>query len=262
MATIFINYRREDAAAYAGRLHDRLSAEFGADQVFIDIDKLEPGQNFAEVIKEQVGHCETLIALIGPRWLTSLDSAGTPRLEDPDDFVRLEIAAALARDIRVVPVLVDDAVMPEARDLPPELAQLPLRQAHEIRHSHFHKDTGDLIEALIYRPVPSGRGDQFPDISGRWTVAATPSNGRTFRMAFNFRQSGTRVFGQVDFPVATAGVLDGAIAGNRLSFHTWHHFDDLKHRTEFAGEIGDQVIELDMQNEQDFYKLVARRAEQ
>ncbi len=301
MGPIFISYRREDAAAYAGRLYDRLSAEFGADQVFIDIDKLEPGQNFAEVIREQVGRCETLIALIGPRWLSSVNSAGEPRLQDPQDFVRLEIAAALARDVRVVPVLVGDATMPSAGELPPDLADLPLRHAHEIRHSHFHNDTSDLIEALqVSRPGrnrsgsagkplwrrrgftwlalvsvfllallalvwagnPFGKTENPPEISGRWSVAATTSNGQTFKMAFNFRQTGDKVFGKVVFPVATAGVLDGTITGSRLSFHTWHQLDEQKHRTEFVGEIKDQVIEMDMQTEQDFYKLVARREQE
>src|ERR1043165_3354644 len=105
---IFISYRRNDSAGYAGRLFDGLSAHFGEDQIFMDIDYIEPGEDFVQAIETAVGSCEILIALIGPSWLTIENVTGR-RLDNPNDFVRLEIVAALARGIRVIPVLVQGA---------------------------------------------------------------------------------------------------------------------------------------------------------
>lgn len=125
MAGIFISYRREDAAGDAGRLYDRLSEHFGRDRVFRDIDTIQPGGRFSRVIDEQLARCNVLIALIGRRWLSEADTEGRPRLEDPDDFVRLEIATALRRDVTVIPALLDKAEMPRSAALPPDLRPLP-----------------------------------------------------------------------------------------------------------------------------------------
>src|SRR5262249_42731377 len=117
-ANIFINYRREDSAGHAGRLFDRLSSHF-AGRGFMDIETIERGVDFVEVIEKAVGSCEVLIVMIGREWVRLKDASGRRRLDDPDDFVRLEIASALARDIRVIPVLVEGAPMPRSEDLPP-----------------------------------------------------------------------------------------------------------------------------------------------
>jgi hypothetical protein len=103
---IFISYRRDDASFPAGRLYDRLSGHFRQNQIFMDVDNVEPGADFLEVIKASVGSCEVLIAVIGKDWLSSTDKEGKRRLDNPDDFVRIEIATALERGIPVVPVLV------------------------------------------------------------------------------------------------------------------------------------------------------------
>jgi TIR domain len=102
---VFISYRRQESSGLAGRLYDRLAARFGDDRVFMDVDTIALGVDFAEVISQVVSSCEVLLAVIGPRWLTVTDEDGRRRLDDPDDLVRLEIAAALKRDIRVIPVL-------------------------------------------------------------------------------------------------------------------------------------------------------------
>ena len=98
-----MSYRREDTAYPAGWLYDRLAERFGIAQVFKDVDSIEPGDDFTEVIANAVGSCDVLLALIGDRWLTATNSAGKRRIDNFDDFVRLEIEAALARNIRVVP---------------------------------------------------------------------------------------------------------------------------------------------------------------
>ena len=112
MSGVFISYRRDDSGGYAGRLFDVLAARFGHDQTFMDLDDIHGGDNFAAVIDEKVGQCSVLLAVIGERWLTLKGRSGVRRLDEPDDFVRLEIAKALERGVRVIPVLVGGAAMP------------------------------------------------------------------------------------------------------------------------------------------------------
>jgi hypothetical protein len=146
MLTFFISYRREDSAGYAGRLYDRLSAHFGAEHVFMDIDTFEPGVDFVEVIEDAISKCDILVVIIGKRWLSITDATEQRRLDNPDDFVRVEVQAGLERDIRVIPVLVGGATMPSARDLPEALTKLARRHALEISDTRWHADVGRLIE--------------------------------------------------------------------------------------------------------------------
>jgi hypothetical protein len=126
MPRVFISYRRDDSSPYAGRIYDRLTAKFGDANVFMDIDTLEPGDKFVEVLQRTVRASDVCLAVIGPRWLTASDEAGRPRLFKPDDFVAREIAEALGNaTIRVVPILVGGARMPQATELPSRLADLP-----------------------------------------------------------------------------------------------------------------------------------------
>jgi hypothetical protein len=144
---IFVSYRRDDEAAGAGRLHDRLADRFGKEHVFFDVDTIEPGLDFREVINAAVGRCDVLIAVIGQRWL-AIDDEGESRLRHKNDLVRLELEAALARDVRVIPVLVENARMPRPGDLPRSLAALSYRNAHPVRHASFHADVTRLIDVL------------------------------------------------------------------------------------------------------------------
>ena len=162
MPRIFISYRRQDTPGYAGRLSDDLRDRFGPDQVFMDIDTLRPGADFVEAIQSAVGSCDALIALIGPRWLDTSDPQGHRRLDDPDDFIRLEIAAALERNTAVIPVLLQGATMPRAQDLPDDLRGLARRQALEISDARWKYDLGRLVETLEEMP----------------SAANTPSEGR------------------------------------------------------------------------------------
>ena len=146
-ANIFINYRREDSAGHAGRLFDRLSGRF-PNRVFMDVDTIGPGIDFVEVIEQAVGCCEVLIVMIGPEWLETRDADGRRRLDNPSDFVRLEIAAALERKIRVIPVLVNGAAMPRPDDLPPDLVSLTRRNAIELSDARFAFDVDRLIQAI------------------------------------------------------------------------------------------------------------------
>jgi phosphohistidine phosphatase SixA len=156
MARIFINYRREDTAGWAGRLFDRLNQKFGRENVFMDIDTLEPGVDFVEAIQEAVGSCDVLIAVIGQKWLTVTNPEGQRRLNNPEDFVRLEIATALERKVRVIPILVDRAFLPHYTELPDVLQPLVRRHALEVGN-HFHSDVDRLIRAIeLIRGIERG----------------------------------------------------------------------------------------------------------
>jgi formylglycine-generating enzyme required for sulfatase activity len=148
MARVFICYRREDSIAYAGRLYDRLSSHFGASEVFMDIDTITPGDDFVEVLQEKVASCDVLLAVIGRHWISAKDEDGQSRLMKAEDFVRLEICAALNKKIRIVPLLVGGARMPRASDLPEELTSLSRRQAFEIPDVGFHQAVSRLLDSI------------------------------------------------------------------------------------------------------------------
>lgn len=156
MSGIFISYRRDDTGGYVLALYDRLAAHFGEDFLFMDIRNIPHGVDFRRVINDTVGSCDVLIALIGREWLTITDSSGRRRLDDPRDFVRLEIAAALERGIPVIPVLVRGAQVPSEDDLPDVLKELAYRQGQELSDRRFDYDVGQLIEGidhLVDRPA-------------------------------------------------------------------------------------------------------------
>ena len=148
MAGIFIGYRRDDSAGHARALFDRLRAHFGAEIVFMDVTDIEPGMDFTEVLDQAIGSCDVLLAVIGREWLTATDVSGSRRLDDQHDFVRLEMTTALRRKIPVIPVLVQNAVLPSASVLPAEIAALATRQSVELRDTRWDADVMDLIKAL------------------------------------------------------------------------------------------------------------------
>ncbi|ABB31433.1 PASTA domain containing protein [Geobacter metallireducens RCH3] len=148
MEGIFISYRREESAGHAGRVYDRLRERFGRDRVFMDVSAIEPGVDFVEAIDRAVGSCAVLLVIIGRRWIDCTDAAGRRRLDDPRDFIRLEVGTALRRNIRVVPVLVQDAAMPGEADLPDDLKLLARRNAIEINDTHWDSDLAQLVDTL------------------------------------------------------------------------------------------------------------------
>jgi hypothetical protein len=162
---IFISYRRGDDPAYAGRLFDSLQNAFGSDRLFMDVDSIEPGMDFLRVLEEEVAQSDVLLAVIGSRWVDALDSKGKRRLDNPKDFVRVEIEAALNENKWVVPVLVGNAEMPDPEELPESLRMLARRHAVRIKHERFKADTSDLIERLrklLDQPRPQAAPEQKP----------------------------------------------------------------------------------------------------
>jgi hypothetical protein len=173
MRAIFISYRREDTEGQAGHLFEDLVKLFGEQSVFMDVAGIEPGRDFRKAIDEHVASCGVLLALIGKNWVDARDEAGRRRIDDPLDFVRLETAAALKRDIPVVPVLVRGASMPRADQLPPDLADLAFRNAIELTHARWNSDLTVLGRALSPYITPSqpGKGQQASTEQGTQPVA-------------------------------------------------------------------------------------------
>jgi hypothetical protein len=165
---IFISYRRQDSAGYAGRLFDRLASRFGQSNIFMDIDAIELGVDFVQTIQEAVGSCDVLLAVIGPSWLTVTNANGNSRLSDQNDFVRVEVLTALQRDIRVIPLLVQGAHMPSEKDLPAELSAFARRNGMGIEHASFDSDVNLLVtklEKILGETAQSPADDEdwYPD---------------------------------------------------------------------------------------------------
>ena len=171
MSGVFISYRREDSGGYAGRLFDILSVHFGQANIYMDLDTIKGGDNFATVIEDKIGQCDALLAVIGERWLTCTGVDGSRRLDSTHEYVRMEIAKALERGVRVIPVLVSGAKMPHQPDLPDDLRLLALHQAMDLRDAHFHTDA-DLLMDVLKQTVPSIASRPRKVRSNRFAVAA------------------------------------------------------------------------------------------
>jgi hypothetical protein len=146
--SIFISYRRADSEGESGRLFDDLTRAYGDASVFMDVSGIEPGADFRKAIDANVSGCGVLLAVIGPAWATVTAADGSRRLDNPDDYVRLEIATALARGIPVIPVLVHEAHMPALDLLPEDLKDLRYRNSVELTHARWNSDVTLLIAAL------------------------------------------------------------------------------------------------------------------
>ncbi|MBL0168778.1 MAG: toll/interleukin-1 receptor domain-containing protein [Propionivibrio sp.] len=163
MPGLFISYRRDDQAGFAGRLADALGSAFGEDNVFRDIEDIRPGDDFVVALQKQLHGVGVMLVMIGPAWLTTSKN-GVRRLDDPGDFVRLEIQAGLESGKPVIPVLVGGALMPAESDLPPALAGLARRQAVVLSDAGWRSDVERLVTSLR---------DLLPGLGNRKTVTRT-----------------------------------------------------------------------------------------
>ena len=213
---IFLSYRREDAAGHAGRLYDRLCQHFGEEHIFMDIDTIEPGDDFVEVIQNAVSSCDVLLAVIGKQWLGSA-GATERRIDNPEDFVRLEIAAALKQGVRLIPVLVHGANMPRPQELPEELEKLSQRNAFTVSDLRWRHDVESLIrnieKLLPSRPQPPG-----PLSSASWLRFLPPIFGcAALLLWFETTLPAFLTFGSGDF---SNKVWPGLVAGFGTFFAT------------------------------------------
>lgn len=150
MPGIFISYRRNEAAGHAGRLFDRLTARFGEDRVFMDVDTLAPSEHFATRIEKAIATADVMLVLIGPGWVAQAE-----RLAQPNDFVRREILAAMRVECRLVPVALDGVTLPDAASLPEDLRPLLASEGAVLRHGEFVRDADHLAETLARFVRPS-----------------------------------------------------------------------------------------------------------
>jgi hypothetical protein len=252
LSNIFISYRREDAAPWAGRICDRLEAAFGADHVFMDVEDIAPGADFVEAIEARVASCDILLAIIGPKWLATLRA----RAQD-SDYVEHEIQAALRRNIRVIPVLVGGVKLPDERELPPALSSLARRQAVELRDSAFDQDVTEFLAGLRSRDTPrrliwiiliagvalalAGAAifltlsRRQAALDGTWIVRLQAPGQRAYTIRLQFVVSGNMLGGQVEYPTGTAAIEAGSIEPGRVTFFTRHtpQFSDQPARINF-----------------------------
>ena len=273
MASIFISYRREDSGGHAGRVLDRLTARFGDEPVFMDVQDIRPGRNFQSTIDETLARCDCVLVVIGPRWLTTVRE----RAALPEDFVRYEIAAALKRDVPVIPVLVGGARMPSAADLPDDLRPLSMRHAIEVRDERFEDDVERLAEAVrdsagagirswwrkrstaaaaiavsVVAAVAIGVALYISDrpdpiaLDGAWIAEMQKPGQRPYRVRFDFVTTGESVAGTVRYPTGDGAVQDGELRGGRLVFRTTHlpQFADGPASVYYQGEIAEGEIRL------------------
>ena len=184
MGIVFINYRRDQTAGEARALFNSLVQQLGADRVFMDVDNIALGRDFREVLRQRLDDCEVLLALIGRGWADARDAAGQRRLDQPNDFVRLEIATALQRTVAVTPVLVQGARMPQVDDLPEDLKPLSFRNGFELNHQTWDSNVRELVARLGM--APARRDDaprsRAPVVAGAAALAVAGAAGAWFAL--------------------------------------------------------------------------------
>jgi hypothetical protein len=257
---LFLSYRRDDSAGFAGRLADALEAAFGAGSVFRDVDDIRPGEDFVRTIESHLRAVGAVLVMIGPRWL-AISTDGKPRLADPDDFVRREIEAALASGKPVIPLLVGGARMPAAAELPGAIAGLAQRQAVALTDGNWRGDVDRLVASL--RPLlpdggntvnrrrlpglvgavvalgaavwaiqawrlspsdapakPAAVSAQQHDIAGRWTARVKYDWGDQHDEAFEFRYLGDALHGTATYQTGRLTIEQATLEGDWLRFVT------------------------------------------
>ena len=240
---IFISYRRDDAAGYARAVYDELARQFGAERVFIDVDDIVAGQIFDDVIQRAVGQSLVLLVLIGKRWRGERDGA-LARINEPGDLVRQEVAAALARGMRVIPLLLDDAAMPTEAQLPDDLRALAKRNALELGNARFASDMERLVAALrdtLGTPAPAPPAP--PRVLRTWIIAGAALVAIALGTLWQLHGSGPRDGIDALAPTAAGAAPSAAVAARPEVNGAWqadvtydwpnaHHVE----RFEFAGE--------------------------
>jgi hypothetical protein len=276
---IFISYRRNDSAGYARAIYDQLVQHFSKDRVFIDVDAIEPGLAFDDVIQQALERCAVLLVMIGRRWLHD-DDGKASRLSDPNDLVRLEIAAALSRNIRVVPVLLDGARMPGEDELPEPLRALSRRNALEISNTRFGSDVERLVSIVrktLGEPAAasseSSRQSGRAGINGNWEadVIYDWPNAR-YLEKFAFEGDDDELFGTASFLSRSRTILEGSVKKDKIRFitRTQETLGDLEKAREtvhrYRGAVSGDEIRFTMQTEGGYtehtpIEFIARRVD-
>jgi hypothetical protein len=245
---VFISYRRDDAAGYAGRLEEALERRLGHGSVFRDVIDITPGADFVAAIRARLAGAQTVLVLIGPRWAGE-GAVGQRRIDDPGDFVRLEVAMALDSGVRVLPVLLPGAEMPSEADLPEPLKPLARRHALTLGDTHWQADMARLIQALGLRPRRSfwpwalagallaaaavaalyafkpwqptkAPTDHTARLLGIWEADVRYSWGDAYRERFEFKRHAGQVTGSASFLGYPRAIEQLRVDGTNLHFET------------------------------------------
>lgn len=228
---IFISYRRDDTRHVAGRLSGDLADRFGAASIFRDVESIDGGEEFPEKLEKALSHCQMMLVLIGAKWLGITDAGGRRRLDNPDDWVRQEIATALRRKVRVVPVLVEDTPLPAEADLPEDLRPLVNRQVRKLSDERWRGDLQDIVDMLAKVPglqlvsataAASAAPAATPPASGGWkkvAVGAVAGVGTVVALALAF--SGPDLAGNwfTDTAETYTVTVDGSSLGILIKEH-------------------------------------------
>lgn len=259
MPGIFISYRRDDQAGFAGRLADALGLAFGPENVFRDIEDIHPGEDFVDAIHQQLGSVDVFLVIIGPAWLT-VSRNGIRRLDEPEDFVRMEIEAGLASGKMLLPVLVGGAAMPTEKELPLAIRALARRQSFMLTDTGWASDVARLIEMIKPSCPAAGRprsrswlgwgvaglvlvallavglkgnwagrstgavvpvsADQVQALSGQWLATVKYDWGAEHAERFDLRLENGEVHGTASYLGVARTVAQGVLAGEQLNFVT------------------------------------------
>ncbi len=295
MVPIFISYRREDSAAFSGRLFDRLSEHFGLENVFIDVDTIDMGQDYVKAIEERIAASRIMLVVIGDEWLGTVQRSFRNEVED---FVQVEICTALRLNLKVIPVLISGTRMPGENELPPELAPLARKNAVEVRDSHFHQDVAELISGLTEQGVAEGglvlntkrvrraagwklklgavaviililgiswfqSSRLDPDhLVGTWKADVTNGQGTHYPIIFLFDSFDHQLIGKVHYPTGMGIIVDLRISGQRIQFQTEHvpQFETKPATISFQGRVLRDRIEFLMQHDQGQEQFTAVRS--
>lgn len=259
MSGVFLSYRRDDSAGFAGRLVDRLEAEFGVGSVFRDVDDIRPGEDFQLAIDSHLRNVDAVLVVIGPHWLAATID-GRRRLDDPGDFVRQEVATALATGKPVIPVLVSGAVMPREEELPSTLASLARRQAVVLSDVGWQGDVARLVASLQplvsakpkgagcsrrwllggvlvvlvaaiggwlflgQRSLPAGYAPKAQvSVAGRWSANVKYDWGDAYDEVFEFNDQGQTLHGTASYLRRPLTIEQASLDGEWLRFTTHSH---------------------------------------
>lgn len=253
--SLFLSYRRDDAAGYAGRLEEALERRAGRGIVFRDVQDMQPGEDFVQAIRRRLADAHTVLVLIGPRWAGPRPDGGR-RLDDADDFVRLEVQAALESGARVLPVLLPGATMPAEAELPKPLRALARRHALTLSDTHWAADVerlagacglartrpvwpwaagGALLAAAAVAVLCSWRGggdlaaapaassaaaDFAPRILGRWQAELRYHWSGPYTETFEFQRHAGAVVGTASYGAYPRVIENLQFDGTNLRFET------------------------------------------
>jgi hypothetical protein len=264
---VFVSYRREDSAPYAGRICDQLGTAFGSERVFMDVEDIVPGSDAIAAIDNTLSACNVLVAVIGPRWIELLRAKAGAR-----DYVSYEIAAALGRGVTVIPVLVGGSNLPKTGELNPEMSALADRQAMAIRDVSFRQDVNELVRAIRHATgadrasrmrraivlaagvlLASGFGLPFAwrrwkerVLTGDWEATMQASRQKPYKIRLHLVTSGRTLSGSVEYPTGTGRIDGGTFQSGRIAFFTKHvpHFATEEATILFSGELREGELDL------------------